>query len=62
MPPTTKTLTKRLDVRVSPDTVERLREIAETEQTSIGTIARRALRIFLAAGDAERREREGART
>ncbi len=61
MPPTTMSLTKRLDVRVSPDTVERMRAIAEAEQTSIGTIARRAFRIFLAAGDADRHRLEEAR-
>lgn len=61
MPPTaytTETLTKRVDVRVTPETAERLHDVASREETSIGTIVRRALRRFLLEHEAERREHE----
>lgn len=43
------TLRERVDFRLSPEVAERLRTIAREEETSLGAILRRAVRIFLAS-------------
>jgi predicted transcriptional regulator len=41
------TLEPRLAVRVRPATLDRLRELAEREETSIGALVRKAIRLLL---------------
>jgi len=52
------TLRERLDFRVSTETAEQLRGLARDEETTLGTILRRAVRFLLA--EEERRDEEPA--
>ncbi len=51
-------LEERVQFRVSANAAERLRDLARTEETTLGTILRRAVRRFLLEEEAGRRERE----
>jgi hypothetical protein len=44
-------LAERLDFRVSPAVADQLRRLAQGEETTVGTILRRAVRLFLAELD-----------